>query len=267
MKRKAVIEFVIIMFIFFCVWFSLSQIDFINEDDVKKISKSGEKKLAELILEGLDHQNKDIDASKILPYIDSIGRRICAANNVAYDSIKVHIVRNSEINAFALPDRNLVIYTGLLEDAKNAEEVAGVIGHEIGHMEKEHVMKKLVKEIGLSLLFIVTGGNENFEVVKEAGRLLSSTAFDRSQEKEADDYAVEAMAKAEIDIEPLGNFLFRMSTSKGLPDVLVWISTHPDSKERAADIFKKKKQFTYKPVLVLKTPWPDVVNTLKDAYK
>jgi predicted Zn-dependent protease len=151
----------------------------------------------------------------------------------------------------------------LLEDAKSAEEVAGVIGHEIGHMEKDHVMKKLVKEIGISLIMIITGGGENLEVIKEAGRLLSSTAFDRSQEQEADDYAVQAMIAAKIDIEPLGNFLFRLSTKTDLPDELVWISTHPESKERAATIFKKKKELTYKPEPVLQTPWDEIVKAVK----
>jgi predicted Zn-dependent protease len=263
MAQKALIQFVVIAVAFFAIWFSLSRIEFINEHDVNEISKKGEKKLAELVLEGLNYQSRDFDPKEVLPYIDSIGQRICKANNIVYDSITVHIIRSSEVNAFALPDRHLVIYTGLLEDAKNAEEVAGVMAHEIGHMEKGHVMKKLGKEIGMSMIFLLIGGSENLEVIKEAGRVLSSTAFDRSQEQEADDYAVEAMAKAEIDVEPLGNFLFRLSTNKDLPDELVWISTHPDSKERAAEIFKKKKQFNYTPVPALKTPWQDVVSRVK----
>ena len=264
MKGKLLLEFFVIATCFFIVWFGFSQIDFINEDDVKKISRQGEKKLGELILEGLDHQTKDFDDSKTKPYIDSIARRICDANQVVFDSIKIHIIRSSEVNAFALPDRHLVIYTALLEDAKNAEEVAGVIGHEIGHMEKDHIMKKLVKEIGISLIMIITGGGENLEVIKEAGRLLSSTAFDRSQEQEADDYAVEALKAAKIDIEPFGNFLFRLSTYKDLPDGLVWISTHPESKERAAIIFKKKKELTYQAEPIIQTPWSEVVKTVKD---
>jgi len=264
MKGKLLLEFLVIATCFFTVWFALSQIDFINEDDIKKISRQGEKKLGELILEGLDHQTKDFDDSKTKPYIDSIARKICDANQIVFDSIKIHIIRSSEINAFALPDRHLPIYTELLEDAKSAEEVAGVIGHEIGHMEKDHIMKKLIKEIGISLIMIITGGGENLEVIKEAGRLLSSTAFDRSQEQEADDYAVEAMKAAKIDIEPFGNFLFRLSSSKDLPDELVWISTHPESKERAAAIFKKKQELTYKAEPVLSTPWDEVVKTVKD---
>jgi beta-barrel assembly-enhancing protease len=264
MKSKLFLEFFAIAFAFFAVWFALSHINFVSEDDLKKFSKASERKLAELILETLENRHSDFDERKIKTYIDSIGSRICESNNIPFDSIKIHIIYNSEVNAFALPDRNMVIYTGLVENAKNAEEVAGVMAHEIGHMEKDHVMKKLAKEIGISILFVIAGGNENLEVLKEAGRTLSSTAFDRSQEREADAFAVDALAKAEIDTQPFGNFLFRLSTTKGdIPEELVWISTHPDSKDRAVEVFKRKGEFTYAPKPIIKTPWSSVIELIK----
>jgi predicted Zn-dependent protease len=262
MKQKLVTEFFAIAASFFAIWFLLSQINFVTDNDIEKITRSGERKLSELVLKTFSRHDDDFDTQKIRPYIDSIGIRLCEANHISYDSIKIHIINNSEVNAFALPDHNLVIYTGLLEDAKSAEEVAGVMAHEIGHMEKQHVMKKLAKEIGISMLFLLAGGNENFEVIKETSRVLSSTAFDRSQEREADDFAVEAMAKAEIDVEPFGSFLFRLSTKQEIPDELVWISTHPDSKARAANIFTSKKDLAYTPKSILATPWQNIVGII-----
>src|SRR5690606_16362584 len=108
-------------------------------------------------------------------------------------------IRNSQINAFALPGNHIVFYTGLLEYAENAEEVAGVMAHEIGHLEKNHVMKKLVKEIGLEMLFAMIGGDAGFEILKQTGKTLSSSAFDRANETEADNYAVETLALADVD--------------------------------------------------------------------
>jgi predicted Zn-dependent protease len=265
MKAKLFFEFAAIVLAFFAVWFVLRQINFVSEDDLKKFSKASERKLSELILETIEDRHSDFDQRKIKSYIDSIGYRVCVKNDIPFDSIKIHIIYNGEVNAFALPDRNMVIYTGLIENAKSAEEVAGVMAHEIGHMEKDHVMKKLAKEIGISMLFVIVGGSENLEVLNEAGRTLSSTAFDRSQEREADAFAVDALAKAEIDTEPFGNFLFRLSMGKGdIPEELIWISTHPDSKERAAEVFKRKKEFTYTPNPVLNTSWEFVTSLVKD---
>ncbi len=266
MKAKLFLEFSAIALVFITVWFVLSRIDFVSEDDLKKISKASERKLSELILKTLEDRHSEFNQREIKTYIDSIGYRICTSNNIPFDSIKIHIIYNGEVNAFALPDRNMVIYTGLIESAKSAEEVAGVMAHEIGHMEKDHVMKKLAKEIGISMLFVLAGGSENLEVLKEAGRTLSSTAFDRSQEREADAFAIDALIKAEVDTEPFGNFLFRLSMGKGdIPEELVWISTHPDSKERAAEVFKKKKELAFTPKPILKTSWASITDLVKNS--
>ncbi len=266
MKGKLFLEFISIPIVFFSIWFMLSRIDFVNENDLKKFSKASEKKLSELILKTLERGQAEFNEDKINSYLDSIGTRICVANNIAFDAIQIHVIHSNNVNAFALPDHNMVIYTGLIENAKSAEEVAGVMAHEIGHMEKGHVVKKLAKEIGISMLFLLAGGNENFEVLKEAGQVVSSTAFDRSQEREADSFAVDALAKAEINPEPFGNFLFRLSTgSDNIPEELIWISTHPDSKERAAAIFTKAKAYAFKPKPILKTSWETVKEDLKKA--
>jgi predicted Zn-dependent protease len=175
------------------------------------------------------------------------------------------VIKSHEVNAFALPDYNMVIYTGLIDYAKNAEEVAGVMAHEIGHMEKNHVMKKLGKEIGIAMLWTIAGGDAGFEIMKETARVLSSSAFDRSQETEADLFAVEMMAKANIDPENLGSFLFRLNQNNDLPDELVWISTHPDSKERAAEIIAKKKEYTFQAKTILNTSWEEVKKIFDEA--
>jgi predicted Zn-dependent protease len=256
--NKLFIHLLITVCCFFALWFSLSQINFLSEDETNGFMKDQEKKLGELIMESIKETQKEIKSEKIKAILDSIGRTICEPNKIDYDSIKIHIVKNSEVNAFTLPDRHMIIYTGLIDYAKNPEEIAGVMAHEIGHMEKKHVMKKLVKEIGVAMLFTIVGGDAGFEITKETSRVLSSSAFDRSLEREADEFAVDMLAKANVDPESFGNIMFRLAKSQDLPEELVWISTHPDGKERSAEIFKKRKElkFTSKPII--KTPWEDV---------
>src|SRR5687768_6231509 len=182
MTNKIIIQFSWLLIAFFALWFSLSQINFVDEDDVRGFAKENERRLGELILEAITSTNEKIKNERINAVIDSIKVRICRTKAIDCDKIKVHIIRNSEINAFALPDNHMVIYTGLIEYAENAEEVAGVMAHEIGHLEKNHVMKKLVKEIGLEMLFAMAGGDAGFEIARETGRTLSSSAFDRRHE-------------------------------------------------------------------------------------
>lgn len=262
MTDKILTQFALFVISFFAIWFALSQINFIDEDDVHGFARENEKRLGEMILETITTTNETIKDEKINAVIDSIKVRICRTKAIDCDKIKIHVIRNSEINAFALPDNHMVVYTGLIEYADNAEEVAGVMAHEIGHMEKNHVMKKLVKEVGLEMLFAIAGGDAGFEILRQTGKTLSSSAFDRQQEREADDYAVETLARANVDPQHLSNLFFRLSQKHDIPEELAWISTHPDSKDRAADIIKKKKEYSYDPKVILKSAWADVKEML-----
>jgi len=255
---KLLFQLVIIAASFFGIWFLLSRINFVDDEDASRFAREKEKKLGEMILESITSTSEEIESPQIKAVLDSIAKRICEANDLDCSQLKIHLIRSSEVNAFALPDHHMVIYTGLIDYTKNAEELAGVMAHEIGHMEKNHVMKKLTKEIGLAMLFTIAGGNGGMEVLKEATRVVSSTAFDRSQETEADMYAVEMLAKANIDPEHLGNVLFRLSLTVDIPKELVWISTHPDSKDRAAEILNKRKEYNFTPKEVISLPWTEV---------
>ena len=262
MANKILTQLVVIVVSFFGLWFLLSQIEYIGEGDMHRFTQESEKKLSEMILESITNTHEEIENEKVKAILDSIKVRLCEAKKLDCDKIKIHLVRNSEINAFALPDHNMVVYTGLLEYAKNAEEVAGVMAHEIGHMEKSHVMKKLVKEIGMEMLFTIAAGDAGNDISRETAKVLSSTAFDRKHEREADAFAVETLANANIDPQHLSNFFFRLARKDNLPEELAWISTHPDTKERSAEIIKQKKEYTYTSKPVLNTPWESVQQLL-----
>jgi predicted Zn-dependent protease len=154
----------------------------------------------------------------------------------------------------------------LISAAGNEEELSGVICHELAHIELKHVMKKLIKEVGLSVLISMTTGNSGTEKVKETAKMLSSTAFDRSLEKEADLKAVEYLIKTNIDPEPFANFLYKLSDRESdVMKYLSWVSTHPDSKERAEYIIEsfKGKETKTEHVLSQET-WERVKDKLKE---
>lgn len=260
--EKILIQFFVIVISFFGVWFLLSRIDFVHEEDVQKFARESEQKLGELILKSITATSDEIENEKAKGVLDSIKTRLCKAKGIDCDRIKIHLIRSSEINAFALPDYNMVIYSGLLDYAKGPEEVAGVMAHEIGHMEKKHVMKKLIKEIGLEMLFTIAAGDAGNDIARETAKVMSSTAFDRKHEREADEFAVETLALANIDPEHLSNLFFRLSRQQDMPEELAWVSTHPDSKERAAEILRIKKEYTFKEEPIIRTPWEEVKKLL-----
>jgi predicted Zn-dependent protease len=127
-------------------------------------------------------------------------------------------------------------------------------------------MKKLVKEIGFSVLISMTSGSSGTEVIKKTAKMLSSSAFDRRLEKEADYKAVDYLIRANVNPEPLANLLYRLSDQENEAiKYLTWISTHPDSKERAESIieYSKNKLTDYEPILANQT-WQMLIEQLNN---
>ncbi|HAQ18253.1 MAG TPA: peptidase M48 [Prolixibacteraceae bacterium] len=240
--KKILIELVLTGAIIAVVWLGLSQIDWMKLLNIEPTTQTTEEKIGDLFWKMLKNTESEITSDSIVASVDSMLTRICTANSIDRKKVKLHLLRKDEINAFALPNNHLVIYSGLITSCENEAELYGVLAHELAHMEKNHVMNKLIKEIGLSVLISMSTGNGNTEIMKEALKHLSSTAYDRKLETEADLTAVDYLEKAGIDPEPFANFLYSLADeTKNLPSQIYWISTHPESKERAEKIIEHIK--------------------------
>jgi len=244
------------------IYFGLSKIDFTGAANIEKISSEKTRKLGELMVESMLLSTEEIKDSTALAFIDSLKRPLCIAGGLDADSIKIHLIRDGEVNAFALPGNHIVVNTGLFDFAKNPGEVAGVLGHELGHLKLNHLEKKLVKEVGLSILFTIAGGEAGQQILKEIVKQISSTSFDREYESEADAFAVKVLAKSGVDPEQLSDFMFRVSQKSNMPEELVFLSTHPDGKERAAEIIKLSKDYKISGKTLINTPWEEVQNSM-----
>ena len=247
------------------IWFILQQVDWLSILKIEEVNSNTEEKLGEVfwdIFKQSETENKD---ANVIKTVDSLLIRLCHYNDIDRKKIKLHIINSEEVNAFALPDGHLVVYSKLITEAENPEELCGVLGHELAHIELNHVTKKLVKEIGLTALISITTGGGGAEVTKEAIKLLTSSAFDRKLEKEADLKAVDYLKNAKISCEPFANFLFRLSTNeKKTEEYFSWISTHPESKTRAEYIIqlsKNQKKLTSESIMD-STVWKNLQNDL-----
>lgn len=253
--KKVVIQGLSIVILFFAIFFGLKQIDWVSVFKVQKMTDQTEEKLGELfwdVYKKTASENKD---PFVVSVIDSIVTKICVTNAIDRKSITIHVLNKDDVNAFAIPNGHLIVYSGLILASDNPEELSGVLAHEIAHIELHHVMKKLVKEVGLSVLISMTTGSGG-EIVKETAKMLSSSAFDRSLEKEADLKAVDYLFKAKINPEPFANFLYKLADKEHeAMKYLTWASTHPDSKERAIYIneYSKSKKVKYEAVISTST--------------
>lgn len=231
---KVVFQGLILVFLFLGLWFIMTKVDWINLFRIEKLTEKTEQKLGNIFWNAIANTENELTEKEVVLAVDSMLSKVCIANNINSTNIKMHLIIKDEVNAFALPGGHLVIYTGLIKKAENPEELLGVICHELAHIELQHVKKKLLKEVGLSVLLSITTGNTGTEIIQETVKQLSSSSFDRKLEKEADIKSVEYLYAANIDPKPFSKFLNRIAEENPEMDKLFsWISTHPDSKERA----------------------------------
>jgi len=265
MVKKIILPGLIIVVAFFGLFYGLSKIDWVTEFHVKQIRSSSENKIGDLIWDEISSTEKVITNDSIIKTLDKLIEPIYKKNNIERDSLKIHIVEKDDINAFALPNNHLVVYTGLITECKNQEALQGVLGHEIAHIVNNHVMKKLSKEIGLTVLLSASTGGKGSSVVKEILKSLSSSAYDRTLEKEADMKSIDYLLKANINPEPLADFMFELAQQKDTSDTFYWISSHPESEERAKYILDYLKDKKYKKQSTISTiEWENYKKLIKE---
>lgn len=144
------------------------------------------------------------------------------------------------VNAFATPGAQIYVYTGLLLTAGNEAEVVGILGHEMGHVVARHSARQLVNVYGLNALSAVALGKDPGTAAQIAAAIVGNgtlLAHSRSDENEADTYAVKYAAAANYDASAIAGFFEKLIAAQGnTPRILTWMSTHPAPADRIATV-------------------------------
>lgn len=156
--------------------------------------------------------------------------------------IKAYLV--SDVNAFAMANGTIRIFAGLMDEFTD-DEVRYVIGHEIGHVKREHTKKRmqgaLQRDAALSVAGNASSGVRrisNSELGKFFGDVVSAQ-HSQKHEKQADDYAFAFMQEKGYDPEACVTALDKLTGMGGGSDGLPWLQTHPSPKDRAKRMRKK----------------------------
>ena len=153
-------------------------------------------------------------------------------------------------NAFALPGGKVGVYTGIFDVARNQDQLAAVIGHEIGHVIDNHHNERITRQMGaagaVQLLGALAGakyGESGSNIATQGGSLLAQGGFllpgTREQETEADEVGQRLMAQAGFDPRQAVDLWQNMLTASGSSRPPEWLSTHPDPKSRIGELRKR----------------------------
>ena len=140
-------------------------------------------------------------------------------------------------NAFAFPGGEVLVTTGLLAASSSADELAGVLGHEVEHVLRRHTTKRLMQELGFVVGLSVVFGDLGTlgGVAATYGKDLVGLAFGRDQELESDRLGMQLAHGAGFDPKGLGTFFKRMEAEGG-SEIPAILSTHPAHEDRVAQI-------------------------------
>ncbi len=174
----------------------------------------------------------------------------------------LHVVKSKVANAFALPGGHIVLLSALVKEAEGPEEVAGVLAHEMGHEIERDPEALFVRNVGMQTLIALFTGQSGDGTALKAGAFLLQLRYSREAEQLADAHAVEILRKAGIGPKPAANFFLRhASAEKG--EGFSYLSTHPDSKERAK-LFLSQPSYPAQPLLTAKE-WADAKAVCGDS--
>ena len=150
-------------------------------------------------------------------------------------SLRFVVINTRMENAFALPGGIVVVTKGLIFNARSAEEVAGVIAHEIGHIHYDHPIEGLYRTAAVSTVVgLVTGDVAGGILITGLGRWVLNSGYSRVAERQADGYALERLYAAGIDSRGFEEFFTRAlaAQAQGEGALSGFLSTHPLTRER-----------------------------------
>jgi Zn-dependent protease with chaperone function len=156
-------------------------------------------------------------------------------------NFRVTVVDDTAVNALAAPGGYVIVYRGLLERTESADELAGVLAHEVQHVVERHSTRGLLRELGVAAAIGLIFGDAS-GIAGMAGRL-GSLRFQRDDEDEADSKGIELMARAGFEPRAMITMFEKLERESGeLPGMLEYISTHPAMRERMARLEVKARE-------------------------
>ncbi len=190
---------------------------------------------------------------KLTAYLNDLCQRLGKISHRPNLTYHFKILDVSVVNAFAVPGGYVYFTRGILATVNSEAELAGLIGHEIGHITARHSAKQISKaqlaQLGLGVGAVLTESIPILSGLAQVGVGMLFLRFSRDNEKEADDLGVEYSSKAGYDANQMADFfetLERMnpgSDRSGLPG---WFSTHPSPENRVQAVRMRAKEWQQK---------------------
>jgi predicted Zn-dependent protease len=215
------------------------------------LSVDKEKELGAELAQEMRKELRFVRETVVVDYVQSIGRSLVSAAGPQPFPYHFYVVDDEQLNAFAMPAGHVYVQTGIILNAANVSELAGVMAHEVGHVALRHIAQNYNKQRGAGILYnigaiatsIFLPGPAAYgsQVLGQLAIVSALNTFTREAEREADAFAVRVMPQAGLDPEGLVTFfqtLEQETAQSGGSHPPAFLSTHPATEERIATTSK-----------------------------
>ena len=237
---------VLVMFSLVIIAGCMHKTPYTNRSQMIFMSQEEELALGEKSYEEALSTAKVITGTKDANRVKAIGERIAKVANRSDFTWEFNLIEDKALNAFCLPGGKVVVYTGILTAARNDDQLATVISHEIAHALARHGAERMssatvqqgIQTLGNVVLAVGAPSYQNvfnqaYGIGSQVGVMLP---YGRMQESEADEIGIYLMHKAGYNMQEALKFWENMS--EGKTDTNEFLSTHPSSSTRIEDIKK-----------------------------
>ncbi len=224
------------------------------------ISHSEERQLGYMMVQQLRDQNALLEDPEISEYLNSIGDRLAAQSPDGAQGFQFFVVKDSAINAFAIPGGFVFVNYGLILSTNTESELASVLGHEIAHVTQHHIARAIRAQSQQSMTTMAAmlaaillgamahGGGQAIEGGIAAAQGLAAQQqinFTRDEEAEADRVGIGYLAGAGFDTQAMGNFFEVLVRKEGLAATYIpaMLVDHPVTTDRIAEARARAAQF------------------------
>ncbi|MHC2990285.1 hypothetical protein OB13_01285 [Pontibacter sp. HJ8] len=172
--------------------------------------------------------------------------------------IKATVVSSDEVNAFAIPGGFVVVHAGILDKMEKHEELAALLGHELAHVQGRHSLRAMTRSLSYYMLASLLFGDVSgvATVIVDNASTLRNLEYSRSLEQEADEAGLELLRQNQLNPQGMVWLLERLQQGDD-PDMLAFLSTHPDTEDRVEEVKSQINNARYKtePNPTLEAAW------------
>jgi predicted Zn-dependent protease len=234
----AALVVVLLLAIGFILFTYLVLIPFASEKIAGKLPKEYEIKLGDAVYGSMVEQAK-VDTLKSA----FINRFFKELHYPSHYPIRITVVKEEVVNAFALPGGNIVVYEGIINRMEDYEELAALLSHEFSHVQLRHTTKNMVSSLSGYLLISLLVGDAGglAAVIAENANRIKQLGYSRELEQEADREGIKLMRQSHIDIEGMKHLFEKLKKEEAKAGNMppAFLSSHPLTDSRIEQVEKE----------------------------